>query len=301
VSAAALYAHLEGGATTVCRAWTVVRTDGTVLGFTDHDRDLVIEGVTCRADTGMTARALQQTTGLAVDNSEAVGALSDASVTEADLLAGRYDGAEVRAWLVNWAEPEERVEQFRGSLGEIVRAGGSFRAELRGLSDALNRPQGFAYQSNCSAVLGDSRCRFDSSQPGYFVTRAVETVEEGRSFRFATFAGFDDRWFEYGRFEVMSGAAAGLVGVVRTDRQEGAGRRIDLWQAIPAGIAAGDSVRIIAGCDKAAATCRAKFANFLNFRGFPHIPGEDWLASYPVSGSTKTGGSLVQQASGSGA
>ncbi|WP_431300144.1 DUF2163 domain-containing protein [Tabrizicola sp. BL-A-41-H6] len=298
MSAAALHAHLGSGATTVCRAWTVVRPDGTVLGFTDHDRDLVIEGVVCRADTGMTARALQQTTGLSVDNSEAVGALSDASVTEADLLAGRYDGAEVRAWLVNWANPDERIEQFRGALGEIVRAGGSFRAELRGLSDALNRPQGFAYQSGCSAVLGDSRCRFDTGQPGYFAQRVVETVEDGRSFRFASFAGFDDRWFEYGRFEVLSGLAAGLVGVVRADRQEGAGRRIDLWQSIPAEIATGDSVRIIAGCNKASDTCRTKFSNFMNFRGFPHIPGEDWLTSYPVSGSAKTGGSLVRQSGG---
>lgn len=299
MSAAALYAHLGSGATTVCRAWTVVRADGTVLGFTDHDRDLVIEGVVCRADTGMTARALQQTTGLSVDNSEAVGALSDASVTEADLLAGRYDGAEVRAWLVNWASPDERAEQFRGALGEIVRAGGSFRAELRGLSDALNRPQGFAYQSGCSAVLGDGRCRFDTAQPGYFSQRIVEAVEDARSFRFDSFAGFDDRWFEYGRFEVLSGPAAGLVGVVRVDRQEGAGRRIELWQSIPAKIAAGDSVRIVAGCNKAAETCRAKFANFMSFRGFPHIPGEDWLASYPVSGSAKTGGSLVRQTFGS--
>jgi uncharacterized phage protein (TIGR02218 family) len=292
MSAEALYAHLESGAATVCRAWTVTRADGTVLGFTDHDRDLTFGGVTCRADTGMTARALQQTTGLSVDNSEAVGALSDSSVTEADLLAGRFDGAEVRAWLVNWADPDARVEQFRGSLGEIVRSGGAFRAELRGLSDALNRPQGYAYQPSCSAVLGDGRCRFVTGQPGYFVERTVGVVEDDRVFLFDALAGFDDRWFEYGRFEVVSGAASGLVGVVKTDKAEAGARRIELWQSMGAAVRTGDMVRIVAGCDKAPATCRTKFANFLNFRGFPHIPGEDWLASYPVSDRPKTGGSL---------
>ena len=292
MSGAALYAHLESGATTVCRAWTVVRADGTVLGFTDHDRDLVVAGVTCRADTGMTARALQQTTGLSVDNSEALGALSDASVTEADLLAGRYDGAEVRAWLVNWTAPEDRVEQFRGSLGEIVRSGGSFKAELRGLSDALNRPQGFAYQPGCSAVLGDGRCRFATAQPGYFADRVVEAVVDNRVFEFQAFTGFDERWFEHGRFEVLTGRAAGLVGVVKIDRLEGAARRIELWQSIGDAVVAGDKVRVVAGCDKQPVTCRAKFANFLNFRGFPHIPGDDWLASYPVADRPKTGGSL---------
>ena len=296
MSGAALYAHLEGGFTTVCRAWTLVRADGTVLGFTDHDRDLVVEGVTCRADTGMTARALQQTTGLSVDNSEALGALSDASVTERDLLAGRYDGADVRAWLVNWAAPEERVEQFRGTLGEIVRSGGSFRAELRGLSDALNRPQGFAYQPACSAVLGDGRCRFVTAQPGYFADRVVEAVEDSRVFVFQGFTGFDDRWFEYGRFEVLTGRASGLVGVVKIDRLDGASRRVELWQSLGDEVVAGDQVRMIAGCDKQPVTCRTKFANFLNFRGFPHIPGDDWLSSYPIADRPKTGGSLFGSA-----
>jgi uncharacterized phage protein (TIGR02218 family) len=298
MSKASLFAHLETGATTVCRAWTVTRGDGVVLGFTDHDRDLAVNGVTCRADTGMTARALQQTTGLSVDNSEAVGALSDASVTEGDLLAGRYDGAEVRAFLVNWAVPDDWLEQFCGTLGEVVRSAGSFRAELRGLSDALNRPQGFAYQPACSAVLGDARCRFQTLQPGYFVQRVVEAVEDNRVFCFASFGGFDDRWFEYGRFEMLTGAAAGLVGVVKTDRLEGMTRRIELWQSIGDVVALGDQFRVIAGCDKTPDICRAKFANFLNFRGFPHIPGEDWLASYPVADRPKTGGSLVGGSTG---
>lgn len=284
-----LLSHLSTGSTTVCRAWTLRRRDGQVLGFTDHDQDLVVDGVACRADTGMTARALQQTTGLSVDNSEAFGALSTAAITEDDLSAGRYDGAEVQAYLVNWAAPEDFILQFRGQLGEISRVGGSFKAELRGQTDLLNRPHGMAYTPGCSAVLGDGRCRFDLTQPGYFTLAAVDQVDDGRAFTFATFASFDDRWFEGGRLEVTSGAAAGLAGVVKIDRQDGVLRRIELWQSLRAAIVAGDTVRITAGCDKAASTCRAKFANFLNFRGFPHIPGEDWLASYPVPGRAGNG------------
>ncbi len=289
MSSEALYLHLESGATTVCRAWTVRRTDGTLLGFTDHDRDLVVDGVTCRADTGLTARALQQTTGLSVDNTEAVGALSDGSIREADLLAGRFDAADVRSYLVNWAMPGVWIEQFRGTFGEIVRAGGAFRAELRGLTEALNRPQGFAYQPGCSAVLGDSRCKFQSDTAGYFAEQAVEAVDDCRIFDFAGFGGFEDRWFEHGRFEVLTGEAAGLVGVVKNDRLTADGRQIELWQSIGAVVLPGDRFRVFAGCSKSAATCRNKFANTLNFRGFPHIPGEDWLASYPVSDRPNTG------------
>lgn len=296
MSREALLDHLATGATTVCRAWTITRRDGQVLGFTDHDLEIEVDGVTCRADAGMTARVLHQTTGLSVDNTEAFGALSAVSITETDLMAGRYDGAEVRAYLVNWRSPADFIEQFRGNLGEVTRTGGAFRAELRGLSDRLNRPHGMAYTPACSAVLGDSRCRFDLTQPGYTVAALVESVEEGRSFVLTGVSGFDDRWFESGRFEVLSGEAAGLTGLVKNDRQDASKREIDLWQSIGAEIVAGDQVRLRAGCDKTQTTCRVKFANFLNFRGFPHIPGEDWLASYPVpdratGGARRVGGS----------
>ncbi|TMV36307.1 DUF2163 domain-containing protein, partial [Thioclava sp. BHET1] len=136
-------------------------------GFTDHDLDLEFEGIVFRAGTGMTAAALMQTTGLSVDNSEALGALSDAGIRAEEILAGRYDGAEVRAWLVNWAEPEARILQFRGSFGQIRQEDGQFRAELRGLTEALNQPQGRVYQAGCGAALGDGACGFDLATPGY--------------------------------------------------------------------------------------------------------------------------------------
>lgn len=296
--ATGLYAHLATGATTVCRAWAVVRRDGTVYGFTDHDRNLAFDGVAFLASTGLTARALQQTTGLSVDNTEALGALSDISVSEADLLAGRFDGAEVRAWLVNWASVEDRILQFRGTFGEVSRAGGAFQAELRGLTEGLNQPQGKVYQRTCSALLGDGACGFDVSQPGYFTERAVEGVIDQRIFRFGNFPGFDDRWFERGRLVAVNGNAGGLIGVVKNDRIVGDGREIELWQSLGADLVAGDMMRIEAGCDKLAATCRVKFGNFSNFRGFPHTPGEDWLTSYPVSSRANRGRSLYAKSGG---
>ena len=287
----ALLDHLATGATTVARCWRVTRGDGVVLGFTDHDRDLTFDGTVFLAGAGLSARALSQTTGLAVDNTEAVGALSDAAITEGDLLAGRFDGAGVEAWLVNWADVAQRMMQFRGTIGEVVQAGGAFQAELRGLTELLNQPQGRVYQAPCSAILGDARCRVDLSLPGYFEERVVEEVEGGRVFRFADFLGFDDRWFERGRLVVLSGAAAGLVEVVKNDRLVGRCRVVELWQGLRAPVAAGDRIRLEAGCDRRAETCRLKFANFANFRGFPHLPGEDWLAAVPRAGEVNDGGS----------
>ncbi len=287
-----LLAHLATGATTVCRAWSVSRRDGIVLGFTDHDRDLEFEGILFAADTGLTARVLEQVTGMAPDNSEAMGVLSGDAVKEEDIAAGRYDGAVVRVWLVNWADPEGRMVEFAGRTGEITRTGSSFRVELRGLTDALNRTEGRVFQSGCDAVLGDTRCRFALSTPGYHVETEILWIEEGFRLGFATMEGFADQWFERGELRVLDGKGAGQVALVRMDRQLDDVREISIWSPFGVTPKTGDRVALGTGCDKRAATCRDKFDNFMNFRGFPSIPGEDWLASYPTSGDSLSGGKL---------
>ena len=286
-----LRAHLETGVTTTCRCWALSRSDGVVLGFTDHDLMLSFEGIDFRADTGLSALALQQSTGLSVDNTEALGALNDAAIREEDIEAGRYDMAEVRAWPVHWADVEQRQLQFRGSIGELRRAAGGFEAELRGLTDALNRPLGRVYQKPCSAVLGDRACGFDMTTPGYVTERAVDGVEDRRIFRFDVFDGFEDGWFQHGRLCMISGAAHDLKGAVKRDYVEDGRRVIELWHPIRAAIAPGDMLRLEAGCDKRAVTCREKFQNFLNFQGFPDIPGDDWTISDPSKAGNLSGGS----------
>lgn len=284
-------AHLESGVTTLCHCWQLTRADGTVLAFTDHDMPLQFEGVRFRAESGLSARALAQTTGLSVDNTEAIGALSDQAIREDEIEQGRFDGAEVLAWLVNWADPTQRLLQFRGSIGELHRAGGSFRAELRGLSEPLNQPMGRVYQKPCSAVLGDGDCGFDLSVPGYSDLRPVEGVEAAQAFRWARFAGFDEGWFARGRLDVLDGPAAGLWGMIKQDRFDGSERVIELWEPIRGAVAPGTMVRITAGCDKRMETCRLKFNNLLNFQGFPDLPEDDWIMAVPKSDGVHSGGS----------
>jgi len=286
-----LLSHLGTGVTTTCRCWALTRRDGVVMGFTDHDRALAFEGVTFRPDTGLSALALQQTTGLSVDNTEALGALSDAAIREADIEAGRYDGAGLRAWLVNWQDVAARALIFAGTIGELRRAGGAFEAELRGLTDALNVPLGRVYQKRCSAVLGDRDCTFDPHTPGYVAERPAEVVEENRVFRFAEMGAFAEDWFRHGVIRVQSGAATGLIGLIKRDRMEGAGRAIELWHPLGATVLQGDALRIEAGCDKRMETCQFKFDNLLNFQGFPDIPGDDWTITDPTKSPALDGGS----------
>jgi len=170
--------HLKSGLTTLCRCWDITRSDGQIMGFTDHDGDLSFDDVRYNAGTGLSAMALQQTTGLSVDNTEALGALSDSALREDDIEAGRYDDAEVRAWLVNWQDPGQRQLLFRGTIGEMRRFSDGFEAELRGLTQPLNLPLGRAYQKPCPAVLGDGQCRVNLDSAQFSETRAADEISE---------------------------------------------------------------------------------------------------------------------------
>lgn len=285
-----LLTHLKTGLNTTCRCWAITRSDGQRFGFTDHDSDLAFEEFTFKASTGLTAAAIDQATGLSIDNSEAMGALSDASVREEDIEAGRFDAAEVRAWLVNWTDPAQRMLQFRGSIGELRRAGGAFHAELRGLTDLLNRPLGRVYQKPCTAVLGDSACRFDTSSPGYRLDAVIAGISDDGVLQVTGAADPASGWFDGGRVDVTSGQASGLWAAVKRDEPMPDGRALTLWTGIR-GLAVGDTLRLTAGCDKRMNTCRFKFDNLLNFQGFPDIPGEDWVMTVPKKANANDGGS----------
>ena len=84
----ALKTHLQGETTTLAWLWKVTRQDSQVFGFTTHDSDISLSGITYAAATGMLASAAQAKTGASVDNMEMAGMLDSAAITDADVLAG---------------------------------------------------------------------------------------------------------------------------------------------------------------------------------------------------------------------
>jgi len=286
---------LDSGVTTLCRCWRISRRDGVVAGFTDHDEDIVLDGVTCRAGTGLTASEATAQFGLAVTGSEIFGALSDAALSEAELAAGRFDAATIETFLVDWSEPSLFVLLSKGVLGEVHREGPAFAAEIRGLTDRLNQESGRRYTATCGADLGDSRCTVDLTDPVFAGTGAVTLLNGTSSVRVSGLDGFADGWFTAGRLTFTSGANSGLAVEVKTHRVDADGVALDLWQAMPEPIAVGDTFNVTAGCDKRFATCRDRFDNVLNFRGFPHIPGNDFVTRYAVAGEPGNTGQSLQQ------
>jgi uncharacterized phage protein (TIGR02218 family) len=281
----ALQTKLDSGVTTLARAWKLLRRDGVVMGFTDHDRDLVLDGVTFRASTGFSSSEAVSRFALAVDGGEISGALADDSLTDADLAAGRYDAAAVETWLVDWSDPSLKVLTARATLGEVRREGQAFVAELRGLADLLSQESGRLYTAKCGADLGDARCRVDLTNPAFAGSGAITAIEGTSIFIASGLDGFAETLFSAGRLTWTGGANNGLAIEIKQHRIKAGQAQLSLWQAMPEPLAVGDTFDVTAGCDKTFATCRARFANTDNFRGFPQIPGNDFLLASPVQGA----------------
>lgn len=277
----ALAASLDGGVTTLCRCWLLTRKDGFQLGITDHDSDLSVGAVLFEANGGFEASSLEAAAGLATVGGEVSGALSSDRIIAEDVEAGLFDGAELRVYLVNWQAPALDFLVDVSTLGEIKRADGRFIAETRNAFHAYDQEQGRLYTASCSAELGDSRCGISLGAPPFRISGVVETTDGRHGLIAVAVANTVAGLFTRGIATFTAGANTGLSVVVKDHR---AGGELVFWQALVRDLVPGDSFDVTAGCDKRFATCRDRFANAANFRGFPFIPAPDFVLTYARPG-----------------
>ena len=265
---------LQPDLTTIALCWRLERRDGAALGFTTHDRDLAIGGLVYRAAPGMLPSAISLSDSFAADTLDIEGALSSGAITAEDLRAGRWDGASVRVFMVDWERPEgETLPVARGELGEVSIRGDAFEAELRGPAALLDAAAVEQTSPECRAALGDKRCRVDMA--GRVTVTRIAAVMDEEVVEVEEAAPGNAHG--YGRLRWLGGANGGLESAVL--RSEGALLTLREGPAFPA--AAGDLVELHEGCDKSLATCAGRFGNAANFRGEPHLPGIDLLTRYP--------------------
>ncbi|MDT7529400.1 DUF2163 domain-containing protein [Sphingopyxis sp. SE2] len=256
---------------TLAWCWRLARRDGVAIGFTSHDRDLMIGGLVHRAAPGMKPSAIETNDSLDVATLDIEGAIASDAIAARDLEAGRWDGAELELFVADWTAPEAApVTVARGSLGAIEQRGAAFSAELQGVTRLLDRPVCPATSPSCRAMLGDRACRVDLApradvRPVVAVDGRVVTLD-------AAVGGM-----AFGSVSWIEGANCGLESpVISAD-----GKSLHLAEAPAFAPAAPVRVRLVEGCDKQLATCRDRFANAINFRGEAHLPGNDLLTRYP--------------------
>ncbi len=277
---ASLNAHINKEVTTLATCWEIVRTDAVAYRYTDHDRDLVVEGKTYRAASLMTPTAVTSTINLATDNLEFEGMLSDDGITEEDILSGRFDHANIAMFMVNYEDTDTGTLHLkRGLLGEVSLKNGFFVAEVRGFSSVLQQSIGEVYTPTCRAKLGDARCGVNLA--AFTVSGAITAVEGAHAFTDNTRSEVAN-YFAYGVLTFTSGANNGLSMEIR-DFIDG---RFGMFLPMPYAVMVGDTYTAVAGCDKRFDTCVTRFNNALNFRGEPHVPGSDRVLQTAATRST---------------
>ncbi len=282
-----LASQLSAGVTTLAHVWRVTRGDGARFAFTDHDRALAFDDLTCEPAAGLRGGAIEKSLWLNVDTASISGALSSDAITEADLARGLWDGARVDLYRVDWSDSSLRVHLFAGRIGEVRRGAQAFEAELRGLQAALNAPVGRVFSRFCDADLGDARCGKDIETAAFKGAGVVAEVLTSTSFRANGLGAFAADWFARGRIAWAGGGAS----EVAAHRLEGSDVILETVAPPGAALALDAAISVYAGCDKRFATCKAKFANAVNFRGFPQMPGNDAIQARPVAGQKLDGSS----------
>ena len=263
---------MQTDVTTTAWCWKLTLQDGAVMGFTNHDRDLVINNITYEASSGFEPTAVDTTNDMATDNLDVTGMLDSERIKATDISNGRFDFAEVEIFLCNWAKVTDPVLILRrGTIGRISHGKNGFQAEVRGLLEAFQQAAGLAYQKQCRAQFGDSQCGLNKA--AYTFTGSVTSISQDGSF--STNLTQEDDYFSYG---VIRFDRTGEEMEVKKYSQTGGG--ISLFLPVLS-FAVGDTFSVSAGCDGNFSTCKTRFSNVFNFRGEPFIPGNDLMASYP--------------------
>jgi len=263
---------LAGPLTSLAFCWRVERRDGAGFGLTSHDSTLVVGGVDHSAEPGMLPAAIERGLGIKESDGEIAGAITSAALEEADLVLGRWDGARVSLVAVDWESPDaDVVSMLGGEIGEVRIEDDNFKAGLRGAAAKLARAICPETSSECRAELGDTKCRVDMAAR---TRHCVVTAIDANALLLDQVIGDDLLW---GRARFLTGENTGLASVVVAVD----GNRIELRDTMRGAVVAGDRIQLREGCDKRFVTCTTRFDNGANFRGEPHLPGNDLLTRYP--------------------
>lgn len=267
----ALAAHRAGGTTTLAYCWRLERLDGQIFRFTSLDVNLEFEGELYLSAQGFTPSPIQNAADLSVTNLDVVGPINTVSIEETDVIAGLWDAATVEVFEVNYRDMSQgRMKLLNGKLGNLNAGQVQFEAEQRGIEQAFQQPFGRVFAPTCDATLGDARCGVHL--PALTVAGTVTAVTSRREFVASALAQATD-FFGGGLVEWTAGANVGVRMEVQRFIPGGA---FELVLQLPYDLQVGDTFTVSPGCRKRRnEDCRDKFANAVNFRGFPDIPGNN--------------------------
>ena len=257
--------------------WTsclkLVRTDGVILGMTELDKDLTIDGQLYEASVSYVPTTVGSTANLSVNNADTEGFLSVTGLERADIVAGLLDYAALDFFIYDYDNEVKVRDLDTGWLGEVTTSSEKYTAEFRSKTQLMQQTIGRTYGAECDAVLGDARCGVTLAS--FTTTGTITSITSNSVFTDSANVEADDV-FNYGLLTFTSGLNNGLSEEIK---DFGSGQ-FTTQLPFPFTIAVTDSYSVYQGCNKTKATCRDKFSNVINFRGFDYIPGRDQINKF---------------------
>ena len=252
--------------------WKVTRADTTQFFFTSHVENLIIDGNTYLAASGMSASAIASGSDMAVDNLEVTGALTSDSITDADLLGGKWDYAAIQVFHVDYTTLGlGKIMLRNGTIGAVSSGRDYYKAELRGMLQPLSEFFGRNVTPSCDTDLGSARCTLNLATLTHTGSLTSSTAQD--TLISSSLYGWGTDYYVGGLMTLTGSANAGISREIKSyDTTTGA---FTLQEGFPYIFTVGQAVVVSAGCDKQLDTCRVKFANIINFQGFPYLPGID--------------------------
>lgn len=273
-----LKSHLSNEVTTLANCWVLKRTDGVIKTYTDLDKDLIYDNQVYISIAGFSTSSVESKADLSVDNLDVEGVMYNGHITSEDLMAGLYDFAEIEVFVVNYEDTSQgKLLLKRGIIGEVKLQKDMFTAEMRGITEFLQKQIGEVYSPSCRATFCDGRCKLD---PNNFTHNGSITYLTSQMI-LTTDLSQDSGYFTNGVIEWLTGANTGL----KQEIKEYTNKQLVLALAMPNTIRIGDTFKIRAGCDKKIQACIDRFNNAINFRGEPYLPGLDAISK--TSGTMK--------------
>lgn len=249
----------------------IQRPDGAGLAATSNDQRLRLNTTTFEPDVNLRPGELVLDEAMLGSRFEVDGQLSSPAMSSTDLVCGRWSGASLKLLSGDWQQGTEGSLLCEGELGPISMDSGRLSASIDILPSAASSPPCIQTSPECRAILGDQACRIDMRSRR---RRAIVTAVEEDS---VTVDASDNEGFVMGRLRWMSGANCGLEQrIIAVD-----GSRLVLSGLEHVEISPGDRAVLSEGCDGRRVTCSQRFANMLNFRGEPDLPGSRILFHFP--------------------
>lgn len=248
---------------------------GDAVRLTDYPTDLQMAGGQLYlSGSGYQMADLSTDSSMSGSSVDLEGILGLAGVSRERLAAGDFDHARYYVFATDWSAPVEDHEQVSaGVFGRVKLVADRYTVELMSLIDLLSQSVGETYEPRCMRSFGQlagrviKRCGVDLE--ALRVTGSVGSVSGRASFTDPARSEPDD-WFAYGLLTWLTGSNAG-----RRPAQvkvHAAGGAIELFEPPPAAIQPGDTYSMTPGCRKRLQDCRDKYANVVNFGGFPNLP-----------------------------